>query len=104
MSLLFRRAGVVTAGALAAMAVTITPAAAGQWRDGAHVYQKVCAHCHEAGVGPVIKGRSLAPDYIQSIVRHGNRAMPAFRPTEIDSQSLAEVARLVSTSTPLAQQ
>lgn len=79
------------------------PAEAAQWRDGAQVYQKVCAHCHDAGVGPVIKGRDLPPLYIERVVRHGNRAMPSFRPTEIDAAALADVARVVSTSAPLAR-
>lgn len=78
------------AGALADASAT--------WRDGAQVYQKVCAHCHEAGVGPVIKGRNLPAVYIERVVRHGNRAMPSFRPSEIDNRALADVARLVSSA------
>lgn len=73
---------------------------AGQWRDGDHVYQKVCGYCHEAGVGPAIKGRSLPEEYVRRVVRFGNRAMPAFRPSEIDDAALAQIAKLVSTSAP----
>jgi len=97
---LHKIAGVVLlAGALSGT----THADAGQWADGAQVYQKVCAHCHEMGVGPLIKGRNLPPLYIERVVRHGNRAMPSFRPTEIDAVALADVARVISTSAPLAQ-
>ncbi len=74
--------------------------------DGIRVYDKVCRYCHEAGVGPVIKGRQLPAEYIKRVVRFGNRAMPAFRPTEIDEAALAEVARLIASSTanaPLGQ-
>jgi mono/diheme cytochrome c family protein len=66
------------------------------WKDGAEVYSKVCAFCHEAKVGPMIRGRGLDPNYIRFIVRHGNRAMPAFRAAEIDDESLAKVAEYVS--------
>ncbi len=67
-----------------------------QWKDGSEVYAKVCAFCHEAKVGPTIRGRGLAPAYITFIVRHGNRAMPSFRAGEIDDESLARVAEYVS--------
>lgn len=83
-------------GATAEGGLSGNPAVA--WRDGGQVYQKVCAHCHEAGVGPVIKGRSLPTLYIERVVRHGNRAMPSFRPSEIDDVALADVARVISTA------
>ncbi len=71
---------------------------AGQWRDAQHVYSKICANCHEIGVGPVIKGRNLDPDYYQSVVRYGMRAMPAFRPTDVDDAMLRQVAEMLSKS------
>ena len=66
------------------------------WKDGAEVYTKICALCHETAVGPALRGRGLDPTYIQLIVRHGNRAMPAFRASEIDDQSLEKLAEYVS--------
>jgi mono/diheme cytochrome c family protein len=66
------------------------------WKDGAEVYVKVCALCHDTTIGPVLRGRDLAPTYIQRIVRHGKRAMPAFRSSEIDDQSLEKLAEYVS--------
>lgn len=66
------------------------------WKDGAEVYAKICALCHETAVGPTLRGRGLDPTYIQLIVRHGNRAMPAFRASEIDDQSLAKLAEYLS--------
>jgi 4-cresol dehydrogenase (hydroxylating) cytochrome subunit len=95
-----KMAWIVGAGLIAAAGGV----AAGQWRDGNQVYEKVCSHCHEAGVGPVLRGRSLPPEYIQRVVRHGNRAMPAFRSTEIDDASLAAVARLVSSGAAVAKE
>lgn len=71
----------------------------GKWQNSREVYDKVCGYCHEANVGPVITGRNLMPEYIQAIVRNGNRAMPAFRESEIDDAALAGVVKLVSTST-----
>jgi len=68
----------------------------GKWRDGQEVYDKVCGYCHETGVGPALKGRDLAVDYVRHMVRYGNRAMPSFRPTEIDDEMLLQVARLIS--------
>jgi len=69
------------------------------WKDGAEVYTKICALCHDTSVGPTIRGRSLDPTYIQLIVRHGSRAMPAFRASEIDDQSLEKLAEYVSKAT-----
>ncbi|MEB2337478.1 MAG: cytochrome c [Nitrospirales bacterium] len=66
------------------------------WKNGAEVYAKICALCHETAVGPTLRGRGLDPTYIQFIVRHGNRAMPAFRASEIDDQSLEKLAEYLS--------
>lgn len=87
------------AGAVAAIGLSAAEAraqAAGQWKDGAHVYAKICANCHETGVGPVIKGRQdLAPDYYQFVVRNGLRAMPAFRITDIDQPVLKQLSEML---------
>jgi len=74
------------------------------WRDGGEVYDKVCRYCHEANVGPALKGRALPAEYIQRVVRMGNRAMPAFRPSEIDEATLADVARRISSSAAVARE
>lgn len=70
----------------------------GVWKGGENVYQKVCGHCHEAGVGPVIKGRQLPPQYIHAVVRNGFRAMPAFPASFIDDKSLDQVGEYISKS------
>lgn len=82
--------------ALAGIASTAVADSTGKWRNGDEVYAKVCGYCHETNVGPVLKGRSLPVEYISYVVRHGNRAMPSFRQTEIDDEMLAQVARLIS--------
>lgn len=70
---------------------------AAQARDP--TYTKVCSHCHDTGVGPALLGRQLPPLYIENTVRNGFRAMPSFRPSEIDAKALADVARWVAEST-----
>lgn len=97
-----RRRMLAVGSAMLAFACT-TPAAAqsaGQWKNGQHVYAKVCANCHDSGVGPVIKGRGLDPGHFQHVVRHGQKAMPAFRHTEIDDGALRQVAEMLSKSLP----
>lgn len=93
-------------GAAILLAFTLSlalPAGAGQWRDGAQAYQKVCSHCHDVGVGPALMGRNLKADAVSRTVRSGNRAMPSFRAAEIDDATLADVARIISTSAATAQ-
>jgi 4-cresol dehydrogenase (hydroxylating) cytochrome subunit len=70
-----------------------------KWKNGAEVYAKICGYCHEDGkVGPVILGRQLPPAYIHAVVRNGSRAMPPFRFSEIDEESLAKLAEYISKS------
>ena len=59
--------------------------------QGKRFFEKVCAKCHEAGIGPVLTGRGLDPLFYTTIVRHGNRAMPAFRMTDIDDATLQDL-------------
>ena len=66
------------------------------WKDGAEIYTKICAYCHEAQVGPSIRNRALPPAYVRAIVRNGSRAMPAFRSAEIDDESLDKLADFIS--------
>ena len=69
-----------------------------RWKDGPEVYAKVCSYCHDQQIGPVIRGRSLPPAYISAVVRNGNRAMPPFRESEIDDESLKKLAEFISTN------
>lgn len=72
------------------------PQAGFTWKDGAEVYTKICALCHETSVGPILRGRELDPLYIRLVVRNGSRAMPAFRASEIDDHSLEQLSEYVS--------
>ena len=95
-SILAMVAAVGVAAGIAWAAPQQAPEQGFTWKDGAEVYTKVCALCHDTKVGPVLRGRDLDPTYIQLIVRHGNRAMPAFRASEIDDQSLEKLAEYIS--------
>lgn len=70
----------------------------GRWQSSQEAFQKVCAYCHEARVGPVITGRGLPVAYVTAVVRNGNRAMPAFRESEMADDVLAGVARFIAAS------
>jgi mono/diheme cytochrome c family protein len=67
-------------------------------RSPEQVYSAVCGYCHGQNVGPVIRGRGLPPETIEYIVRHGQNAMPAFRPTEVSPAELKALAVWVEKS------
>ena len=59
----------IAAGTMTDVVVAAPPVApAGDfvWKDGTEVYAKVCAYCHDQGVGPVIRGRALPPVFISA--------------------------------------
>lgn len=66
---------------------------------GQQYFEKVCAKCHETGIGPVIKGRDLPEATYIITARMGQNAMPAFRITDIDDDTLIELAKYLA-STP----
>jgi mono/diheme cytochrome c family protein len=82
--------------AVRGLATEAAPQPNAGWKDGAEVYAKVCAHCHEAGVGPVLRGRGLPAEFFKIFVRNGNRAMPAFRAAEIDDAALAQLGEYLA--------
>jgi len=86
----------IGAAALASIA-TITSAETLPTK-GAQYYQKVCAKCHEAGIGPLLLGRGLPPETFLYFARHGSGPMPAFRTTDIDDATLKELAIYLSNS------
>jgi mono/diheme cytochrome c family protein len=103
----FIQTGIVSALMAAAMITSNASAASSEmasnnfkWKDGAEIYAKVCGYCHEphsgAQVGPKIRGRELPVAYIRTVVRYGNRAMPSFRLSEIDDDSLTKLAEYIS--------
>lgn len=65
---------------------------ANEWQSGKQIYNNICGHCHEVGVGPVLSGRDLPAAYFKTIARSGRAAMPAFRPTELSNKDLDKIA------------
>ena len=92
-------AGILAAGYLAPAAWA---QAAGQWRDGEHLYSRLCQYCHETGVGPALWGRELTSDYVVATARQGKAAMPAFRFTEIDDRTLRSLGDIVASGRSLS--
>lgn len=88
------------AGVAAALVVMPGGAAHAQRPDRApdFIYARTCGYCHGHNVGPIIRGRDLPPEAIRMFVRHGNGAMPAFKPTEITDSELDALARWISTT------
>ncbi len=92
-------AAVLSALSLTAMAADTTQKVGA----GQHYYQQICAKCHEAGVGPVIKGRGFPAMTYVVIARNGMNAMPAFRATDIDDATLLALGEyLAQTPVPAA--
>lgn len=90
------------AACLSGLALT---AAAAQPQDvgpGQRYYEKICAKCHEAGIGPVLKGRALSPETVVAFARLGVNAMPAFRVTDIDDATLSDLGVYISKTQPPA--
>lgn len=71
-----------------------------QISKGQQFYQKVCAKCHETGIGPVITGRGLPEATYVLMARNGLNAMPAFRLSDIDDATLQELAKYLSATKP----
>ncbi len=67
-------------------------------REPAYLYARTCGYCHGHNIAPIIRGRSLPPAVIQSIVRSGMGAMPAFKPTEITDTELEALSAWISQS------
>jgi len=77
--------------------------------NGKAAFDRWCAECHAAGIGHPgtqqlerLRGDKLAllearkdlePAYIRHIVRHGQNAMPAYRPSEITDANLELIAQ-----------
>jgi len=79
--------------------------------NGKAAFDRWCAECHAAGIGHPgtqqlerIRGEKLSllesrkdlePAYIRYIVRHGQNAMPAYRPSEISDANLELIANYI---------
>ena len=84
--------------ALLSVAIFAQVGLADQQRSGEALYQDICQYCHDTGIGPQLWARQLPSSYISYVVRHGQKAMPAFRLTEISKAELTRVATFIETS------
>lgn len=78
----------------------------------AKTFQRLCAHCHDAGAEAVgtlqlartrgkdkallVGRKDLPAEYVRAIVRNGLKAMPAFGPAELPDAELAALATHVT--------
>ena len=91
-------AGLILVAGAAAVQAQPSPQGPNVEGRGKRYFEAVCAKCHETGIGPVLTGRGLDPIVFTTIARHGNRAMPAFRVTDIDDATLQDLAVYLSKS------
>ena len=85
-------AGLASGGALAQATYEVQP------RAPEYLYARTCGYCHGHNVGPIIRGRHLPAPVIAAMVRSGQGAMPAFKPTEITDTELQALAAWLSTA------
>ncbi len=71
-----------------------------EFQKGQETYEYVCALCHEVGTGPDLMGRKLPAAFVTYIVRHGQKAMPAFPYSHYDEATILEVAKYIENSKP----
>ncbi|MDC7714866.1 cytochrome c [Vogesella sp. LYT5W] len=92
--------GVLLAGLLAVTAMSASAEDTAEISRGQQYYEKICAKCHETGIGPVLLGRGLPEVIFTTIPRSGLRAMPAFRVSDIDDATLQSLAKYLANSKP----
>ncbi|HUE11701.1 MAG TPA: cytochrome c [Steroidobacteraceae bacterium] len=82
-------------GILAALLLPARPAAADATAP-AEIWASACTYCHDRGVAPPLFGRNLDAALIAAAVRNGLDSMPAFHPSEISDEALAQLAAWVA--------
>jgi mono/diheme cytochrome c family protein len=96
--------------ALAALAGLAMPAV-GTEMTGREVFDHYCTYCHGTADGPgtmqlkrtrgaekalLAQRTDLAPEYIESVVRHGLKAMPPFAPSDLTEVKLKALVAFLS--------
>lgn len=92
---------------MTALLATGLPLSAAADSAGEAVFQRHCVHCHGPGDETpgtlqlrVTRGEQyallaerddLAPEYVEYVVRHGLRAMPAFVPADLTDEQLEQL-------------
>ncbi len=62
---------------------------------GAAAYERSCLYCHDTGIAPSLRQRSLPAALVMHFGRNGGVAMPPFRATEISDEELKAIAEMV---------
>ena len=62
---------------------------------GARAYERACLYCHDTGIAPSLRDRSLPAALVKHFGRNGALAMPPFRASEISDEELEAIARLI---------
>lgn len=104
------------AATLPAIAVAASPAATADVAPGKALFDRWCAECHAPGHGHPgtqqlerLRGEKLAElesrndinaVLIRYVVRQGQNAMPAYRPTEISDAGLDLIAQYIGRNQP----
>ena len=85
--------------------------AAGAEMTGKEVFDHYCTYCHGSREGPgtmqlartrgpdralLTKRTDLAPEYIESVVRHGLKAMPPFVPSDLTDAKLKALIKFLA--------
>jgi mono/diheme cytochrome c family protein len=110
LAMLVPLAAQAAAPAAPAASPTVAPA------PGKIAFDRWCAECHAAGVGhpgaqqlerlrgaklALLEARNdLAPEFIRYVVRHGQNAMPPYRPSEISDTQLDQIAQYLGRNQP----
>lgn len=94
-----------------------SPASGADIIAGKALFDRWCAECHAPGIGHPgsqqlerVRGAKLAllesrndlqAEYIRYVVRHGQNAMPAYRPSEITDAALSQISQYLGRNAPV---
>ena len=95
---------------MSALSGLAMPAAAAEM-TGKEIFDHYCTHCHGSADDPgtmqlsrtrgkdrglLIQRTDLASDYVEYVVRHGLRSMPAFVPSDLTDAQLKELVAFLT--------
>lgn len=62
---------------------------------GADAYERACMYCHDTGIAPSLRDRSLPASLVKQFGRYGGGAMPAIRASNVSDAELDALAALI---------
>lgn len=69
---------------------------AGEWGSSKQLWHETCGYCHDDRIAGELRGAGLTPQAIVTAVRNGDKAMPAFTPSQISDKELEQLAQWVT--------